>query len=952
MKKLQRNRHAKGSEKSKRDKLAGKAVDCANDVMRDMEIRVTQACRSGRVLDELNISGLFLKELPNQAKLVRFARIKAGNNLFKEIPSYLSTITRLQNLDFRHNILETIPEYLLHQTCLKGVNLSDNRIQQFPGFAMKLNHITALNLSFNRIRSFHVPSECLQKLESLLLSHNAMTSIDVEYCTTLQFLDCGHNLIAKSSDMSIPYSLVSLMIDNIPMNTFPMGLDATTGLTELSWANSGLERMYGRGPSSTILKVVKDMVLRLSIEKQSAKTIRFVGLANSESCIERNMERIKSAQKLQIVGFVGNIEQSPILSTIFSNASRESLSIMFSSLKIVPSMDHMTALRHLNVSNNDIEGFTEPLPECLSSMSISNCKITKIDAFILNCRSLTSLDLSFNQLEFIPTEITRLDALMQLSCDHCRLIKFPSVLLWMQALVMISLRNNLIENSVEGDVCRPEFSNDVINSIDLSNNFLRQPPKFLLHLISVRYCAMWNNPLEQPWVQFATEFQPFKWTKLLQTEVLTCEMQSMKLIDNSVLTVAFPQTTNHLTNLDISANNLTILPPWLSGLNGLKLLNAKCNKLNSASYLVGCNGLVRINLAYNVLKLLPQEAFDLMMDLKEVILDGNPLKHLPQILFSRKTLKPSIQWCVLPVTNQRLLRDHSIKMSILHDLMKSLFTIQEGVSSIKLQGKRLTAVETAWFTNKLARLDTISSISIGSNMIAEFPTCFTMLHNLTEVDISVNRLKELPQWMAKLRSLKKLVCFSNMIKNILWDAAFQSMREIDISDNKLNEIPEDLCMIKFSSFSARYNSIDKFQSHPGFWGKTLEVLDLEYNLFTILPLWVSELTTLQYLNLEGNYLKTIPLELFSITSLQDLRLPSMESAEHTELNDDDDKPEEIATPKSHSVHWLAVLKRLNESMRTLKMDLDDLSLMELPEQVLHSNMSIFENIHSFFRHTQ
>jgi hypothetical protein len=49
---------------------------------------------------------------------------------------------------------------------------------------------------------------------------------------------------------------------------------------------------------------------------------------------------------------------------------------------------------------------------------------------------------------------------------------------------------------------------------------------------------------------------------------------------------------------------------------------------------------------------------------------------------------------------------------------------------------------------------------------------------------------------------------------------------------------------------------------------------------------------------------------------------------------DDDEKVEITTPKSHSVHWLAVLKKLNESARSFKMDLDDLSLMEIPEQVL------------------
>jgi Leucine-rich repeat (LRR) protein len=447
---------------------------------------------------------------------------------------------------------------------------------------------------------------------------------------------------------------------------------------------------------------------------------------------------------------------------------------------------------------------------------------------------------------------------------------------------------------------------------------------------------MWNNPLDQPWVQFTTNFQTLKWTELLKIEASKCSMQCLKLIDESILVVDFPQASNNLTDLDLSANSLTILPPWLSKLQNLKFLNAKCNKLASATSLKGCDGLLRIDLSYNLLKTLPQEAFDRMVELQEIYLDGNPVQHLPQILFSRKTLKTSIQWCMLLVENQRLLGDHSIKMSILHDLMRCLFSIQEGVSSIKLQGKRLTVIEPAWFTNKLARLETISSISIGSNMITEFPACFTMLQNLTEVDISLNRLNHLPHWMAKLRTLRKLVCFSNMIKSINWDSAFASMREIDISDNKLNFIPDDLSMIKFSVFSARYNSIEKFQSHAGFWGKTLEVLDLEYNPFEELPRWISELTNLQYLNLEGTNMESIPLELFSITSLQDLRLPSIESAKKSK--EDDAEREEKSTPKSHSVHWLAVLKRLNDSARSLMLDLDDFSLMELPDQVLPNMM--------------
>jgi hypothetical protein len=71
----------------------------------------------------------------------------------------------------------------------------------------------------------------------------------------------------------------------------------------------------------------------------------------------------------------------------------------------------------------------------------------------------------------------------------------------------------------------------------------------------------------------------------------------------------------------------------------------------------------------------------------------------------------------------------------------------------------------------------------------------------------------------------------------------------------------------------------------------------------------------------------------------------MEKVEKSNPGDDDAEAEEIATPKSHSVHWLAVLKKLNESLRSLKMDLDDLSLMELPEQVFHRVSSVQE--HSF-----
>jgi Leucine-rich repeat (LRR) protein len=932
----------------KNSNLGLKTIETANECIQNIQKQITHACRSGRVLDELNISGLFLKELPPQAKLVRFARIKAGNNLFQEIPSYLSSITRLQSLDFRHNRLKKIPEFLHSLTCLRGINLSDNCIHKVPESVMKMNTITALNLSFNCICTFDVPPECLQNLDSLRLGYNKITSIDVQFCTKLLLLDCSHNPIANSTDMNVPYSLLSLCVDHVPMSSIPIGLDVATGLQELSWVNSGLEQIYGRGPSSTSVKKVKDIVTAVTKRAQYAKGLRCAGLANQECSLEINADIIKTGQKLQICGFLGDMEQCSILDVIVSNTSLVSLAILFSSLKNLPPMSHMKVLRHLNVSNNDFEHFDVPLPYLLTSLSISRCKMTEIGANVFCCKSLTSLDVSFNELASIPSEIIRLDALVQFCCDFCRLVQFPTPLLKMRSLAMISLRSNCITNSISDDIFSPGIYNDVIHCMDLSSNLLRQPPIFVKHLLSIRCCSMWNNPLQQPWVQFVTQYQTSKWVKLLQSAVSCCEMKFMKLVDASVLVVEFPQASNSLTELDISSNNLTILPRWLSTLKSLKLLSVRCNKLTSAASLAGCNGLLKIDLAFNQLRTLPQEAFDVMHELKEVTLDGNPLKHLPQILFSRKTLKTSIEWCILPVTNRRLLGDHSIKMSILHDLMKSLFSVQEGVSSIKLQGKRLTSIENAWFTNKLARLDTISSISVGSNMISEFPTCFTMLGSLTEVDISVNRLKELPQWMAKLRSLKKLICFSNMIKNINWDAAFESMREIDVSDNRLNAISEDLSMINFSAFSARYNSIDKMQSYPGVWGKTLEVLDLEYNSFSKLPLWISELTNLQYLNLEGNYLEHIPLELFSISTLQDLRLPSMEITSKT--NRIDDEKEDIATPKSHSVHWLAVLKRLNESSRTFKMNLDDLSLMELPEQVPNTS-SFFETIHFSSRRT-
>jgi hypothetical protein len=122
--------------------------------------------------------------------------------------------------------------------------------------------------------------------------------------------------------MSIPCCLVALLIDIVQLSSIPIGLDAVTSLTELSWAGSGLERVYGKGSASTILKTVHSIIGMSSQAVPKTKTIRCMGLSDHESLIESNAARIRSGQKLKFCGFAGDLEHSSVLQTIVSSTSR------------------------------------------------------------------------------------------------------------------------------------------------------------------------------------------------------------------------------------------------------------------------------------------------------------------------------------------------------------------------------------------------------------------------------------------------------------------------------------------------------------------------------------------------------------------------------------------------------------------------------------------------------
>ncbi|KAF7699510.1 Adenylate cyclase [Cucumispora dikerogammari] len=117
-----------------------------------------------------------LKDLPSEMETLNLLGFGLSENKFKEIPSCVLKMSRLQKFGFFSNYLLKVPVELFNLKDLTKLDLSSNQLTEIPIEILNLKKLTWLNLSNNKLKK--IPDfSCLEELEELGLGNNCLTEL-------------------------------------------------------------------------------------------------------------------------------------------------------------------------------------------------------------------------------------------------------------------------------------------------------------------------------------------------------------------------------------------------------------------------------------------------------------------------------------------------------------------------------------------------------------------------------------------------------------------------------------------------------------------------------------------------------------------------------------------------------------------------------------------------------
>ncbi|XP_078091527.1 leucine-rich repeat serine/threonine-protein kinase 2 isoform X2 [Mustelus asterias] len=274
----------------------------------------------------------------------------------------------------------------------------------------------------------------------------------------------------------------------------------------------------------------------------------------------------------------------------------------------------LALLQKLDLSQNNLTNFSQDLStilKCLTDLDISNNKFTSFPSCLLEMPSITSLDISRNNIGCSLTLNSRCPTLKKLNLSQNQLLSFPDCLgKATEKLQELLLKGNKMRTIVSS-VCLTE-----LNLLDLSQNciisivdtFMIQCSKLETFRVSENHLGMLSG---------------------LPSKISTLDLASNKFdtVPEAVLKL------QHLRSVNLSHNNISELPGpihWES--SSLRELIFSHNQISVLDLSEGINKwsrLEKLNLNNNKLKELPSE-IGLLENITSLLLSNNSdLRSLP-----------------------------------------------------------------------------------------------------------------------------------------------------------------------------------------------------------------------------------------------------------------------------------------------------------------------------------
>uniref|UniRef100_A0A1D1ZDC0 Protein lap4 n=1 Tax=Anthurium amnicola TaxID=1678845 RepID=A0A1D1ZDC0_9ARAE len=276
----------------------------------------------------------------------------------------------------------------------------------------------------------------------------------------------------------------------------------------------------------------------------------------------------------------------------------------------------------------------------------------------------------------------------------------------------------------------------------------------------------------------------------------------------------------------------------------------------------------------NRLSYIPNQFFEGLHNLKELYLDKNSLRDLPEELLKLTKLEilDLSNNCIsefhprLKFRRMRNLRSINLDNNVLSDItsitklktLRELRAINNLLGSLTPDISKLTKLRLLYLDNNqltslpdsIGRLKSLCVLRLNNNNIGGLPAAICSLHQLQVLELRANLLSSLPENIKELENLAKL----------------------DISNNKLTSLPNELVKCsRLTHLNAHNNLLESIPAKFGQLSRLL-TLNLRENRLNNLPADIGKLTSLTELDLSHNEFIVLPEDLGKLTKLTEIKL--------------------------------------------------------------------------------
>ncbi|KAL5281301.1 PHLPP2 family protein [Megaselia abdita] len=422
---------------------------------------------------------------------------------------------------------------------------------------------------------------------------------------------------------------------------------------------------------------------------------------------------------------------------------------------------------------------------------------TKFPSPVLLISGLKVLDLSDNSIETIPAGISQLIQLEEFHINRNVVQRIPETVQYLRNIKILQFSNNKLteipeflreKHNMNITIDQNDSSNDkLLNNLKVKSseiNNLNSP----LNKLSLRTNNLKGNIILGSYSNLThldiseNEIECLNLKNLDKLETLQCCRNQLKelVVNGNYLTsliadhnelkkITIEPHPTRLRHLDVSHNDLEVLPTWLSGCFDLRSLIANHNNLSVLpEYLFSRERsyLHTLRVSYNKLKKLPLLSSK-TMSLKEMYLQCNLLEDLPDNFF---------------VTFENV--------SVLNISSNKLKTFPKPNSQLSIEKLYATKnLLTDQILNSLKNFSNIRIFHCAYNFLTSFPE--TIIYSwkcLEEINLSGNNLRHLPANLPALNYLRILRVHSNELQTTPALSTMSTLRVLDLAHNQLDRI--------------------------------------------------------------------------------------------------------------------------------------------------------------------